>query len=118
MSILNDRNQMNGLRSIIDKAEDNEVIGKEEAGFIVLLANRFRADIEKKSRILLALQGEIAQLKANENIIMDIVQNLISAEERAKEREKTFDSIREHKQRRGTVMIEEDDSTDKSPSEE
>ena len=96
--LLEQRADMNKLRNIINNAQDKRVISKEEAGFIVLLANRFRDDIERKTRAMLALQGEISQLRANEQIIMDIVKNLVAAQERADAREKTVQEIRKAKE--------------------
>jgi hypothetical protein len=102
---------MNKFRQVIDNARDNEVITKEEAGFIVTLANRFRQDIERKSKAMIALQGEIAQLKANEKVILDIVQNLVAAQQRAEDQRKTMEEIKAHKTRKGTVVIEPDEGS-------
>jgi len=98
----------NKFRQVIDNARDEEVITQEEAGFIVTLANKFREDIERKSRALISLQGEISQLKANESIIIDIVKNLVSAQHRAVDREKTMAAIKEGKKRKGVVVVESD----------
>jgi len=103
---------MNKFRSIIDSARDDEVISSEEAGFIVMLAKRFRQDIERKSKAMIALQGEIAQLKANEKIIIDIVQSLVAAQQRANERDKIMKEIKESKTRKGAAIIESDDAGD------
>ena len=100
---------MNKFRQVIDNARDNETITKEEAGFIVTLAARFRQDIERKSKAMIALQGEIAQLKANEKVILDIVQNLVAAQQRAEDQRKTMEEIKAHKTRKGTVVIESDE---------
>lgn len=99
--------EMNSFRQVIDNARDSEVITQEEAGFIVTLAKRFREDIERKSRAMMALQGEIAQLKANEKVIIDIVQSLMAAQQRAEERDRTMREIKEHKIRKGSVIVEE-----------
>jgi hypothetical protein len=40
------------------------------------------------------MQGEIAQLRANEQIIMDLIENMIKAAERDKARQETHDRIR------------------------
>ena len=103
---------MNQFRNVIDNARDNEVITKEEAGFIVLLAKRFRQDIERKSKAMIALQGEIAQLKANEKVIIDIVQNLVAAQQRADDRYRIMNDIKENKSRKGVAVVESEESKD------
>jgi hypothetical protein len=100
---------MNKFRNVIDDARDNEVITKEEAGFIVMLAKRFRQDIERKSKALIALQGEIAQLKANEKIIIDIVQSLVAAQQRADERDRIMKDIKENNIRKGVAVVESEE---------
>lgn len=94
--MLEDRVQRNRLREIVIKAERNSVVTKEEAGFVTTLVNRFRADIEKKIKQLHVLQGEISQLKINEQIIINLIENMIAAAERAKARQDTIDKIRGH----------------------
>lgn len=101
--------EMANFRKAIDNALDNEVISQEEAGFIVTLASRFREDIERKSRAMIALQGEIAQLKANEKIMIDIIQNMVAAQQRAQERDKTMRELKENKSRKGAMIIESEE---------
>jgi hypothetical protein len=93
--MLGDRAERNKLRSIIDRAEKKKVVTKEEVGFIVTLVEKYRADIEKKTKQLFVLQGEIAQLRANEQIIMNLVESMIKAAERDKARQDTHKKIRE-----------------------
>lgn len=93
--MLESRQDRNKLRSVVMNAEDSRVISKEEAGFIVSLVERFRSDIEKKVKQLHVLQGEIAQLKVNEQIIIDIVQNMIAAAERDIARQETMRKLKE-----------------------
>jgi len=104
--------EMTNFRNAIDSALDDEVISQEEAGFIVTLANRFREDIERKSRAMLALQGEIAQLKANEKVILDIVSNMVAAQKRADDRERTMRELKEgNVVRKGIAIIENNENT-------
>ena len=95
--LLDDSGKLNKIRGAIMNAQDNKVISKEEAGFIVTLANKFRDDIERKTRALYALQGEISQLRTNEQVIVDIVNNLVSAQQRADDRQRTVNEIRKAK---------------------
>ena len=92
--MLESRTYRNKLRSVVMNAEDREVITKEEAGFVVTLVERFRLDIERKVKQLHALQGEIAQLKANEQIIMELVQNMVAAAERDLARQETMNKLK------------------------
>lgn len=89
-----DREQRHKLRQIVTKAEQENVVTKEEAGFIITLVNRFRVDIEKKIKQLHMLEGQISQLKINEQIIMHLIENMIAAADRAKARQETIDKIR------------------------
>lgn len=91
---MDNREDANRVRGIIDKAQDDELITTDEVGFISILANRFRSDIEKKTQQLHVLSGEIAQLRANERIIIDVVENIVSASERDKARQETLDNIK------------------------
>ena len=93
--MLEQRQDRNRLRSVVMNAEDRKVISKEEVGFIVALVERFRADIEKKVKQLNVLSGEIAQLKINEQIIIDLVENMISAAERDLARQETMRKLKE-----------------------
>jgi hypothetical protein len=103
--------EMTNFRNAIDSALDDEVISQEEAGFIVTLASRFREDIERKSRAMLALQGEIAQLKANEKVILDIVSNMVAAQKRAEDRERTMRELKEGNiVRKGVAIIENNET--------
>lgn len=92
--MLENREERNKLRQVIFTAEDREAITKEEAGFIVSLVERFRSDIEKKIKQLHVLQGEIAQLRANEQIIVDLIENTILAAERDLARQETMNKLK------------------------
>jgi len=124
--LLDDSGKLNKIRGAIMNAQDNKVISKEEAGFIVTLANKFRDDIERKTRALYALQGEISQLRTNEQVIVDIVNNLVSAQQRADDRQRTVNEIRrakdEAKERKAREEAEaqgkaEADQSDENTSE-
>lgn len=93
--MLESRQERNKLRSVVMTAEDRKVISKEEVGFIVALVERFRSDIEKKVKQLNVLQGEIAQLKINEQVIIDLVENMIAAAERDIARQETMRKLKE-----------------------
>lgn len=91
---LDNRADRNKLRHVVMNAEDREILGKEEAGFIVSLVERFRNDIEKKIKQLHVLTGEIAQLKANEQVIINLVENMVAAAERDIARRETMDKLK------------------------
>jgi len=93
--MLEERQDRNKLRSVVMSAEDRKVISKEEVGFIVALVERFRGDIEKKIKQLNILQGEISQLKINEQVIIDLVENMIAAAERDLARQETMRKLKE-----------------------
>ncbi len=93
--MLEDRAERNRLRHVILKAQEDKIITKEEAGFVVTLVERFRNDIEKKVKELHTLQGEIGQLKSNEQIVIDIVQNLVKAAQRDVARQETAARLRD-----------------------
>lgn len=95
--MLEDRNARNTLRQVMTKAEASSIFSKEEVGFIVSLVERFRSDIEKKTKQLYVAQGEVAQLKLNERIIIQLVENMLAATERSIARQKTMDDIRNRK---------------------
>jgi len=82
------------LRNILFKAEDKKLISKEEVGFISALVKRYNAEIERKIKQLYTLQGEIAQLKTNELIIVNMLENVIAAAERDEARRETMKRIR------------------------
>ena len=92
--MLEERDGRNKLRHTIMNAEQRKVISKEEVGFIVTLVEKFRLDIEKKTKQFNMLKGEIAQLRINETIIMDLVSNMISAAERDIARQETMDKLK------------------------
>lgn len=92
--MLSDRTERNRLRQVVLSAEDRELITKEEVGFVVALAERFRNDIEKKVKQLHVLQGEIAQLKVNEQIIVEIIENMVAAAERDLARQETMNKLK------------------------
>jgi len=93
--MLEQRQDRNKLRNVVLNAKDRKVISKEEVGFIVALVERFRSDIEKKVKQLNILSGEIAQLKINEQIIIDLVENMIAAAERDIARQETMRKLKE-----------------------
>lgn len=96
--VLEDRANRNLLRNVVMKAEGEKVLSKEEGGFVITLAKKFRLEVEKKTKQLYVLQGEIAQLKLNEKLIIQLVDNVISADKRAKDREKTMENLKSSKE--------------------
>jgi hypothetical protein len=92
--MLQDRAERNRLRQVIMAAEKKKVVSQEEIGFIVTLIERFRVDLDKKVKQMSVLQGEITQLKYNEQVIMTLIENMISAAERALERQERFDKMK------------------------
>ena len=115
-NMLEQRQDRNKLRSVVLNAEERKVISREEVGFIVTLVERFRSDIEKKIKQLNILSGEISQLKVNEQIIIDLVENMISAAERDVARQETMRKLkdaREVQEERRDVLK---DATPEQPS--
>jgi hypothetical protein len=92
--MLEERKERNKLRHTILDAEKRNIITKQEVGFIVTLVERFRSDIEDKSRKLHSLQGELNQLRINEKVILDLVSNMISASERDVARQETMAKLK------------------------
>lgn len=113
--MLEDRAERNKLRQVVMNAEDREIITKEEAGFVVSLVERFRSDIEKKIKQLHVIQGEIAQLKSNELIILDLVENMVSAAERDLARQ---ESVRKLKAAREVQEDRRQALRDKTPAQQ
>lgn len=95
--VLEDKQARNELRELLFNAQDTGVLTESEAGFVLSLAKRFKSDIEKKERQAYQMMGEINQLKINLTIIMEMVGNLIAAEDRAKARIETAKKLRENK---------------------
>jgi deoxyribodipyrimidine photolyase len=82
------------LRSILFKAEEKKLVSKEEIGFITALVNRYRSDLERKVKQLYTIQGEMAQLKNNELMIVNMLENVIAAADRDEARQETMKRIR------------------------
>ena len=102
------REERNKLRGVVISATQNEIITREEAGFVLTLVDRFRNDIAKKEKQALLLQGEISQLRANEQIIVQLIEGLVSAAERDIARRETAQKLREGREveneRRASVL--------------
>ena len=92
--MLESKEERNKLRQVVFNAQDREIMSKEEVGFVVTLVDRFRVDIEKKIKQLHILQGEIAQLRTNEQIVIELVENMILAAERDIARQCTMDKLK------------------------
>lgn len=105
--VVEDRTERNLLRHIVMKAEDEEILSKEEVGFIITLVEKFRAEVERKTKQLYVLQGEIAQLKLNERLIIQLVENIIAADERAKSRRETMERLKGLKENESNDVVEE-----------
>lgn len=82
------------LREISEKAITEEVITKEEYGFIFSLVKKYRAEAERKLKQIDVLKGQVMQLQLNERIIIDLLNNLVRAAERAKAREETLSKLK------------------------
>jgi hypothetical protein len=104
---MEDRQARNKLRQVIMTAEGKEVISREEAGFVINLVERFRSDIDKKFKQLHMLQGEINQLRVNEQIIINLIDSLIAAAERDAARQEAVDRIRSRGEEDTNVEAEE-----------
>lgn len=116
--MLEDRTARNTLRQVMTKAEASSIFSKEEIGFIITLVERFRADIEKKTKQLYVAQGEVAQLKLNERIIIQLIENMLAATERSIARQKTMDDIRNRKLVAKKESEEKSEKTVESEKEE
>ena len=92
---LPNRADRNKLRSVVDKARFAEVITQEEAGFALTLIERFRKDIDKKTKQRIMLDGEISQLKTNEQIIIQLIESMVSAAERDIARQETMARLKD-----------------------
>jgi len=88
------REEDSKLRSILFKAEEKKLVSKEEVGFITALVKRYRADVDRKVKQLYVMQGEIAQLKNNELMIVKMLENVIAAADRDEARRETIARIR------------------------
>lgn len=88
------REEDSKLRGILFKAEEKKLVSKEEVGFITALAKRYRADTDRKIKQLYVMQGEIAQLKNNELMIVNMLENVIAAADRDEARRDTMARIR------------------------
>jgi hypothetical protein len=108
------RKDANRLRHIVDRAAREKIITKEEVGFIVTLIERFRADIDKKIKQLHVLQGEIAQLKSNEQIIINLIESMIAAAERQLARQATMERIKGMKEEKAKSDEEENEEEEAS----
>lgn len=87
--------------------DDIDDIDSSVEGLIVKINNRFKSELESKARVLLTMQGELAQLQANEKVLMDIINNVLLAHDRSAERANTVVKVREGKQRSGVVVVED-----------
>jgi len=92
---LPNRTDRNKLRHVIAKAKESEIMTQEEAGFAITLIERFRKDIDKKLKQRFMLDGEISQLKANEQVIVQLIESMISAAERDIARQETMAKLRD-----------------------
>ena len=90
------RKQDTLLRTIADKAKDDDIITTEEYGFIFTLVEKYRSEIDRKIKQMDILRGQILQLQANEKIIVDLISNLIKAAERSKAREESIERLKSH----------------------
>jgi len=89
------REERNRLRNVVHKARQDMVITQEEAGFVITLIERFKKDIEKKERQLLTIQGEINQLRTNEQVIVQLIESMVAAAERDIARQETMKKLKE-----------------------
>lgn len=121
---LKGQDERNKLRHVVMRAQDEDVMSQSEAGFVVTLVERFRQEIEKKQRMLNTLQGELSQLRANEKVIVDLIENIIKAAERDKARQETMANIKGHRENsydkevNSSHINQEVDQTEDSTNEE
>jgi len=89
------REDRNKLRYVVQKAQRDMVMTQEEAGFVITLVERFRKDQDKKEKQLLTIQGELNQLRINEQIIVQLIESMVSAAERDIARQETMVKLKE-----------------------
>jgi len=90
-----ERDERNKLRSVVTNAQTKEAITREEAGFVIMLIERFRADIDKKIKEMHVMQGQINQLKNNEQVIIQLIENITAAAERDLARRETMAKLKD-----------------------
>ena len=90
-----ERDERNKLRSVVINAQNKEAITREEAGFVIMLIERFRADIDKKIKEMHVMQGQINQLKNNEQVIIQLIENITAAAERDLARRETMSKLKD-----------------------
>ena len=90
-----ERDERNKLRSVVTNAQNREAITREEAGFVIMLIERFRADIDKKIKEMHVMQGQINQLKNNEQVIIQLIENITAAAERDLARRETMSKLKD-----------------------
>lgn len=112
------RQGRNTLRQAIMKAEEGKVISQSEGGFIVTLVERFRQEIEMKQRKIMVLQGELAQLQANEKIIIDMIENITAAAERDRARRETLAKLKGEQSEDSEVLEPEENEYSEETSME
>jgi len=95
VDLLEDRDRRNKLRSVVQTALRQNLVSKEEMGFVVALTEKFRLEIERKVKQAHMIQGEISQLQQNEQMIINLVENMIGAAARDKARKKTLAKLKE-----------------------
>jgi hypothetical protein len=88
------REERNKLRQVVNRAKLEDIITQEEAGFVITLVERFRSDIDKKIKDLHVLEGQIAQLRINEQIIIQLIENMVAAAERDLARQETMEKLK------------------------
>jgi hypothetical protein len=98
----------NRIGPTLSKAVSSEAISQEELGFIQALIEKFRGDLDKKTNQLHILTGEMSQLRANENVIVALLENMIAAAERDRERREAAMEIRDQKDISSVADSEED----------
>jgi len=95
VDLLEDRDRRNKLRSVVQTALRQNLVSKEEMGFVVALTEKFRLEIERKVKQAHMIQGEISQLQQNEQMIINLVENMIGAAARDKARQETLAKLKE-----------------------
>jgi len=117
VDLLEDRDRRNKLRSVVQTALRQKLVSKQEMGFVVSLTEKFRSEIEKKVRQAHMIQGEIAQLQNNEQIIIQLVENMIGAAARDKARQETLEKLKEGRENTKTRRAETKEKLKKEKEE-
>jgi hypothetical protein len=115
MAILEDRNLRDALRQVLHNASEEGYLTPEESKFTNKIFKKIDGEIERKTKTLHQLEGEIHQLRLTKRLIIDMIRDSVAAQERARARDETAERLRSGRAARETVVIEEPIVEEKAP---